>query len=127
MFRFKPSYFLIAVTLFLVELWIALYVDDAFVRPYLGDVIVILLIYYSLRTILKISPLKLAIFTLLFSFLVEGLQYVEFIKWLGLADYHLAHMILGSSFSWLDMLCYIIGFVVLFIADKDLRKRIARK
>lgn len=120
--RFNRTYFFIALILFVVEVLIALYVHDDFIRPFVGDVIVVWFIYYSIKTFVGIKPLYIAVFTLLFSFAVETAQYFQLINILGLQNEQWARIVIGTSFSWWDMLCYIVGFLFLFVIDKKLRK-----
>ena len=54
--QFDKYYFFAALLLFLVELVIALYVKDNFVRPYLGDLLVVILIYCCLKSFWKADP-----------------------------------------------------------------------
>lgn len=114
--------FVITLLLFVVEALIALYVHDNFVRPFLGDVIVVWLVYYFLKSFLVIKPIYLALFTLFFAFAVEFGQYAKLIHILGLQEYKWAQIVIGTSFSWWDILCYFVGFLLLFVFDKHLRK-----
>lgn len=120
--QFNLRFFIIALILFLVEVAIALFVHDAFIRPFVGDVIVVWFIYFFLRSFLRIKPIYLALFTLFFSFLVEIGQYFNLVALLGLHHNKLARIVIGTSFSWGDMLCYLVGFLLLFLFDKELRK-----
>ena len=61
MLTFNLKYFLFALALFMIEVLIALFVHDSFIRPYLGDFLVVILIYCAVRTFIKASPLKIAI------------------------------------------------------------------
>ena len=122
MFRFQLKSFLIALFIFIIEVIIGLYIHDQIIRPYVGDILVVILIYYFIKAFVTIKSLYIAIFTLLFSFLIETLQYFKFIEIIGLQDSTLAKVIIGTSFSWIDMLCYVIGFGCLFVMDKDLRR-----
>ncbi|QAA80326.1 DUF2809 domain-containing protein [Aequorivita sp. H23M31] len=122
MFTFKRNYFLLTILFFLIEVFIALFVNDNFVRPYIGDVLVVILIYCFLRTFLKISVLKTALFVLLFSFTVEVLQLMNLIERLQLQESKITQIVLGTSFSWIDMLCYIIG-ILMVIAAESLNKK----
>jgi nitrogen fixation/metabolism regulation signal transduction histidine kinase len=45
MITFNKTYFGFALLLFSIEVVIAFFVDDNIVRPYLGDVFVVILIY----------------------------------------------------------------------------------
>ena len=120
--RFNRNYFALTVILFVIEICIAIFVNDAFVRPFLGDVIVVWFVYYFIRSFIIIKPIYIAIFTLLFSFAVEIGQYFKLIEILGLQENKWARIVIGTSFSWWDLLCYVVGFLLLFLMDKDLRK-----
>ena len=120
--RFNRNYFALTVILFVIEICIAILVNDAFVRPFLGDVIVVWFMYYFIRSFIAIKPIYIAVFTLLFSFAVEIGQYFKLIEILGLQEYKWARIVIGTSFSWWDLLCYVVGFLFLFLMDKDLRK-----
>lgn len=120
--RFNRNYFALTVILFVIEICIAIFVNDAFVRPFLGDVIVVWFMYYFIRLFIAIKPIYIAFFTLLFSFAVEIGQYFKLIEILGLQENKWARIVIGTSFSWWDLLCYVVGFLLLFLMDKDLRK-----
>ncbi len=120
--RFNRNYFALTIILFVIEVYIAIFVNDAFVRPFLGDVIVVWFVYYFIRSFIAIKPIYIAVFTLLFSFAVEIGQYFKLIEILGLQEYKWARIVIGTSFSWWDLLCYVVGFGFLFLMDKDLRK-----
>ncbi|MEM0980026.1 MAG: DUF2809 domain-containing protein, partial [Cyanobacteria bacterium P01_H01_bin.58] len=58
--------------------------NDAFIRPYVGDVLVVILIYAIVRAFFKAAILPTAIGVLLFAFVVEILQYFKIVEILGL-------------------------------------------
>lgn len=119
--RFNRNYFALTVILFVIEICIAIFVNDAFVRPFLGDVIVVWFMYYFIRSFIAIKPIYIAFFTLLFSFAVEIGQYFKLIEILGLQENKWARIVIGTSFSWWDLLCYVVGFLLLFLMDNDLK------
>lgn len=118
MLRFDKKSFFIASIIFIIEVIIALYIRDKIIRPFVGDILVVIFIYYFIKAFINIKPLYIAIFTLLFSFVVEILQYFNFITLIGLEHHKIAKIIFGTSFSWIDLLCYLIGFILLFFIDK---------
>ncbi|WP_291069051.1 MULTISPECIES: DUF2809 domain-containing protein [unclassified Empedobacter] len=122
MFRFHIKSFIIALIIFILEVLIALYVHDAIIRPYVGDILVVIFIYYFIKAFINTKAINIAIFTLIFSFVVEILQYFNFIEMIVLGHNKAVRIIIGTSFSWIDLLCYFIGFVLLFLIDKDLMK-----
>jgi hypothetical protein len=118
MFTFKTSYFLIFCFLLITETLIALYVHDNFIRPYIGDLLVVILIYCFLRSIFNIKVWTAAISTLLFSFVVETLQYFQIVNRLGLQHSKFARIVVGTSFAWNDILAYIAGIGIVLIFEK---------
>ena len=50
MLRFQKRYFIITILLFVVEIFIAVFIYDQFVHPYVGDYLVVILIYCFLRS-----------------------------------------------------------------------------
>lgn len=121
--RFHKTYFFLFVLIFIIEVLIALYVRDAIIRPYIGDVLVVILIYCFIKAFLNVRTLPLAIGVLLFSFLVETLQYIKIIEVLGLEKVKLARVVIGTSFAWMDIWCYIAGFLIILLAEHLLTKR----
>lgn len=121
MFKFNLKSFTIAFIIFIIEVIIALYINDKIIRPFVGDILVVIFIYYFIKAFLNIKPIYIAIFTLIFSCIVEILQYFNFVNIIGLGHNKAARIIIGTSFSWIDLLCYLIGFLCLFLLDKELQ------
>jgi len=123
MFAFDRKYFLLALVLFIMEVLIALYVRDAFVRPYVGDFLVVILIYCAVRAFFILTPWKLALGVLLFSFLVEALQYFRLVDRLGLQDHTVARTVIGYGFEWMDMLAYTMGIACVLAMEHAGRRQ----
>jgi hypothetical protein len=119
MLTFSFRYFLFAVILFIIELLIALFVRDRFIRPYFGDYLVVILIYCAVRTFVEVSPLKIAIGVLLFSYTIESLQYFNIVDRLGLSHNLIAKTVIGYGFEWWDLLAYSLGIVTVLIVERD--------
>ena len=75
MLKFKLKYFILAAILFLIEVLIALFIHDNFIRPFVGDVLVVILIYCFIKSFLNSPVVITAIAVLLFAYLIEVLQY----------------------------------------------------
>lgn len=116
-FHFNVRYFLLAVLLFITEVIIALYVRDNFVRPYLGDYLVVILLYCAVQTFIKASVWTVAVAVLLFAYLIEALQFFHFVKLLGLQDNKLASIVLGTGFEWADLLAYTLGVATVVLIE----------
>ncbi len=116
--RFDRSSFLISIVLFFVEVLIAKFLDDAFIRPCGGDILVVILIYYFVKSFVRIKPLYLALGVLFFAYMVEVGQYFKMVEVLGLQDYKVMRIVLGTSFSWGDILCYTVGAIICYLIDR---------
>ena len=108
--------------LFIIEVLIALYVHDEIIRPYIGDVLVVILMYCFIKSFLQLSVLPVAIFVLLFSFGIEFLQYLNIVEKLGLQNSKIARTIIGTSFAWIDLVCYTAGIIIILIAERGFAK-----
>ena len=117
MFVFNKKYFAATILLFAIEVLIALFLTDNFVRPFVGDVIVVILIYCFFKTFFNIPSLIISLFTLLFSVSVETFQYFHIIEKLGLENNQLARVVIGTSFSWNDIIAYVLGLTIILIID----------
>ena len=116
--RFSLRAFLIFCSIFAIEIIIALFIRDTFIRPFLGDVLVVILIFYFFRSFCDCSPIKLAVGVFLFSIVIETSQYFDLVNILGIDDYEIAHIILGSTFDWLDILAYLLGTTGAYFFEK---------
>lgn len=118
MLTFNKNYFVFTVLIFCMEVLIALFVNDRFIRPYLGDVLVVILIYCFLKSFLKLPVLTAALFVLLFAFAIEFLQFLNIVEKLHLEKSKVARTVIGTSFSWIDLLTYILGIVIVIAVEK---------
>ncbi len=93
--------------------YIAMYVNDQFVRPFLGDVLVVIWLFFVLRAFLRMPDMKLALVVLGIAYLVEISQYFQVIRWLGLSHVKVLSVIFGATFDMADLLAYTLGWLVL--------------
>ncbi len=123
MLRFNRNYFALAFLLFMIEVLIAMFVQDNFVRPYLGDVLVVILIYCFIKSFIDLQEFTLALGVLLSAFAIEFLQYIKIVNILGLEKSNLARTVMGTSFAWLDMLAYVVGVGLVLVVEKQVLKK----
>jgi uncharacterized membrane protein len=116
--RFHKQYFIAAIALLIIEILIALYTNDQIIRPYVGDFLVVIFLYCLVRAFLNAPALTVGLAVLLFSYLIETLQYFNIVNRLGLQNSKLATTILGSSFEWLDLILYTAGIAVVLLIEK---------
>ena len=119
----RVIYFSVFASLLVLEVLIALFVNDRIIRPYVGDVIVVPLIYSFVRVFFPKKPKMLPLYVFLFAVAVEVLQYFDFVTLLGLDKIAVLRIALGSTFSFIDICCYFIGWLVIIAAEKLSRKR----
>jgi len=118
MIRFQKRYFVFAILLFGIEVLIALFIHDGVIRPYVGDFLVVILIYCFVRSFFTVSVFKTALSVLLFAYLLEFLQYLNLIGRLGLQNSRIANLLLGNLFQWGDLVAYTLGIVVVLVLEK---------
>ena len=112
-----PRYALAAVIVFLIEVAIALWVRDSFIRPYLGDVLAVILVYLGLRAVSTIRVLPAALTALAVGVAVEITQAADLLGLLGLSDVPVARIVLGTSFSVGDLACYAAGAAIAVLVE----------
>jgi len=117
-FRFSIKPFIIFLLIFVVEVVIAKFVNDSFIRPYGGDILVVMLMYYFVKSFIETKPLYIIIAVTFFAYLVEIGQYFHLVEILNMQDNTIMRIVIGSSFSWGDILCYTIGGTICYFIDR---------
>jgi hypothetical protein len=88
----------------------------------LGDVLVVMVIAYFVHTFVAIPQRRIAIATLVFAYFFEFLQFLKLIDVLGWRNSQLAHLTLGSTFDWRDLVAYTIGTAIVIITSPKIGK-----
>lgn len=112
-FIFNKCYFICTILLLVTEILIAIYTTN-WIRAYFGDFLVVILLHCFVLSFINMNKKYVFTAVLLFSYLVETLQYYKFVEIIGLQNSPIANTLIGNSFSWIDMLMYTLG--VLFVA-----------
>ena len=116
--KFNLKYFILTIFIFIAEVLIATtFKNLVFLRSYFGDVLVVILIYAFIQSFFDVDKFKTIIGVLIFSFVIEFLQYFHFAEVLGFKENKLAMIVLGNSFSWIDILCYAIGCLAIYVVE----------
>ncbi|MBN3924752.1 DUF2809 domain-containing protein [Nostoc sp. NMS4] len=119
MFIFNRKYFYFTLILFLIEVCIAVFVNDSFIRPFIGDILVVILLYCFIKAFWNINSSIVALSVFAFSCTIEILQYFNFVNNLGLQKYKILAVALGSVFDWKDIIAYVIGIItVLWLENR---------
>lgn len=107
--RKRIVYLILTLLLLGIEILIGVFVNDSFIRPYFGDVLVVILIYTLIRIFFPSGLPFLPLGIFLFAVCVEVAQYFHIADLLHLERFPLLRVIVGTSFSWTDILCYAVG------------------
>ncbi len=119
----RIKYAAVCILLIILEVLIALYVHDNFVRPYLGDVLVVIVLYTAVRIVITNKCALLPLYLFIFAAGVEFLQYFKLVQVLELQNNTFFRIILGSTFDWKDIVCYGAGGLILGIYEWRIRSR----
>ncbi|MBS5932675.1 MAG: DUF2809 domain-containing protein [Clostridiales bacterium] len=110
-------YLIIFITLMIIEVLIAVYVHDSFIRPYVGDILVMGVLYTLIRVITPERCPYLPYLLFAFATIIEILQYFEFASILDFMNSKLLRIVLGATFDMKDILCYAIGTIIIVIIN----------
>lgn len=113
MFKFNLKYFLIFILIFIIEVCIAIYIKDNFIRPYFGDYLVIFLVYYFAISFINTNKNKIALGVLIFAFVVEIIQYFQILSYFNLEKNRILRVVAGNTFSFEDLLIYTLAFLTI--------------
>ncbi len=111
------------VLLVAAEVCIGVFYFNFFIRAYIGDVIVVWVLYCLFRSFVpkKFSSYGVALGILAFSFAVEFLQKFRIADVLGIENQFL-RIIIGTSYAAEDLLCYAAGTAVTILEIFIFRK-----
>jgi hypothetical protein len=116
--RTRIFHLAIALAVFLVEILVATtFARVRFVRSFLSDYLVVILIYHLVKGCTLLSPRPLAAGVFVFACLVEAAQYVHLVDLLGLRHGSLLAVLIGNSFSWADIFMYLLGCLTSLAVD----------
>ena len=120
--RLRLGYAAAFAAVLVIEVLIALFVRDDFIRPYGGDILVTVLICCFGRIFFPTGAKLLPLWVFLFAAAVEIGQYFQLVEILGLEQSKFFRMVLGTTFSPADLICYAAGCALFFGIEHIVRK-----
>jgi hypothetical protein len=106
----RAWYLVLALLLFGVEVLIATrFARSGFVRGSMGDVLVVVPVFCLVQAVHVFERVRAAAGVFLFASLVEFSQALHLARWLGLRPGSVLRIVLGDTFQWGDLLCYLAG------------------
>lgn len=97
-----------------IEICIALFVHDNLVRPYIGDVLAVGVVYCMVKILFVKRTPWLPLYVFLFSAMVELLPFIEWVRTIGESN-RILGIIIGSVFDWKDIVCYAVGCLIIAV------------
>jgi len=120
---FNKKYLFIFIFILLIEIYVGFFVHDRIIRPYIGDLLVVILIYAFLKIFISKKHVLIAFATFIFACMVEFAQHCNLITLLGLEENKIARVLIGTSFSWIDILAYFGGFLIIIFVEQYYKGR----
>lgn len=93
----------------LLVLLIALFVRDSFIRPYGGDVLIVVVLCCFFKLFFPKRSVWIPFLVFLFACGVELLQGLDYVTLLGLQNISFFRIWMGMTFSFEDIFCYAMG------------------
>lgn len=120
--RRRLVYGVVWILLIGIEALIALFVHDEGIRPYGRDVLASLALYALSRVFFPTGIRIMPLLTFLCCALVESPQYLRLVSLLHWEGNVFLRTLLGATFDWRDMLCYLIGSLLAALWEMVLLK-----
>jgi hypothetical protein len=121
--KLRRGYALAAAALFAVEVLIALFLHDRIVRPHIGDVLAVILVYLALRAVTPLRVVPAALTALAIAFAIEFAQLLDVIDLLGLRGNALFATVLGSKYDTSDLAAYTAGALIALAVERVRKAR----
>ena len=119
--QFNKKYAILFVAIFMVEILIAKFLIQGFIRSTFGDFLVVILMYCFVKSFANIKPKYAAIGVLICSYAIEFLQLFNLLGYLNLQDNKTANVVLGSTFQISDLISYTLGIITVLIVEYKIR------
>lgn len=113
-------YLILFSIIFIIECLIAIFLKQGFIRENVGDILVVPCIYTLLRVVFPQKIKYLALYVLILAIIVEILQLLNITKILS-NNNKILSIALGGTFDVKDIICYIIGFVLIIVVSKVMK------
>jgi hypothetical protein len=116
--RKNYPYIILSIILFILcVLIVILFSSHQFIRGFLGDAVIVMLLYTFLKSWRDINAFWLSVWVTIFAYVIEITQYFKIIRMLGFEENFFTRIVFGSVFDPLDLLAYTIGGVSIYILD----------
>ncbi len=122
--QFQRKYFKAFLILLIIEIGIATFISGGFIRHSLGDFLAVILLYCLIMSFFKIKPIIVAWIVLIIATFIEVGQFFKILEVLELQDNRLLNIVFGNTFSYGDLIAYLLGIMTVIIVEFKYRSRL---
>jgi Protein of unknown function (DUF2809) len=115
--QFNTYYLVLAHSIFLIEIAIAIFIKTGFIRHTFGDYLAVILLYAIIRGCTNLKVWVSALVVLLIAYLIEFLQLTPFLTYFNLQNSTTAKLIFGSTFHITDLIAYTLGILTVLTIE----------
>jgi hypothetical protein len=115
--------FIVFIVLFFIEVSIALYIKQGFIRAIFGDFLVVIMLYFFIKSFVRIKSIYIAITVLFIAYFVEFLQFIDILSIVNYKENAVINLILGTTFSIQDIIAYTLGVATVIFLENRLKIR----
>ena len=110
----RLKYLIIFIIFIIIEFLIAIYLKKGFIRENIGDILVVPCIYTFLKTLFLNKYRYLDLYVLILAIIIEISQLFN-ITTLIANNNKVINIVLGCTFDFKDIICYVIGYLIIVI------------
>ena len=112
---------IIFLLLFCIEVTIALYIEQGFLRVVFGNFLVVIMLYFFIRSFIQLKSIYIAIIVLIVAYTIEFLQFIDILNIINYKKNDLVNTILGTTFNIKDIIAYTLGIATVFLIENHLQ------
>lgn len=114
--KLQYKYLGVFLVLLMIEIYIGVFVHDNIIRPFVGDALIVGVIYFFIRSFIK-KLRFLPVYVFLFACVIEVGQYFNLVSILHMENFKLAKIIIGATFDFKDIFSYLIGTIFIYVYE----------
>lgn len=114
---FDRNYFFWFLLLLTTEIAIVVFLKTGFIRHTFGDFLVVILLYCFFKSFWNAKPSTVGVVVLLIAYVIEILQYFNFLEYLHLNHSATATIIFGNTFLFSDLMAYTLGILATLLVE----------
>ena len=119
----NKKYALAFLIFLIIEIIIALFIIDTIIRPFVDDILVVVLLYCFIRIFIKRKITLFPVYIFLFAVAIERALLFKIVEVLHLENKPFMRTIIGTTFDISDIICYFVGGLLLFLWQRVENKR----